>query len=39
MDRTTASRELARVFAFLAVGKIGQARIAAQQLINWLSSL
>jgi hypothetical protein len=39
MDRQTASRELARVFAYLAVGKTGAARMAAQQLINWLQSI
>ena len=39
MDRTTASRELARVFAYLACGKLGAARTAAQQLINWLESI
>lgn len=39
MDRTTASRELARVFAYLACGKTAAARTAAQALINWLQSI
>jgi len=39
MDRSTASRELARVFAYLACGRIDAARTAAQTLITWLESL
>jgi hypothetical protein len=39
MTRSDASRALAQVFAYLACGKTGAARIAAQQLINWLETL
>lgn len=39
MDRSTASRSLARVFAYLACGKPEQARLAAADLIDWLQSL
>lgn len=39
MDRTEASRELAKVFAFLACGKVAAARTHAAALIAWLESL
>jgi hypothetical protein len=39
MDRQTASTHIAKVFAFLACGKLDQARHHAQQLISWLESL
>jgi hypothetical protein len=39
MDRTEASRELARVFAYLAVGNTDKARTAAGRLIEWLQAI
>lgn len=39
MDRSTASRELARVFAYLACGQTAKARASAAVLISWLQSL
>ena len=39
MDRTEASRQIARVFAYLACGKTAQAREAAQTLIAWLATI
>lgn len=39
MDRAEASRQLGRVFAYLACGKPDKAREAAAKLIDWLGTL
>jgi hypothetical protein len=39
MDRQTAARHIAKVFAFLACGQPEQARVHAQQLVRWLQSI
>ena len=39
MDRTEATRALAKVFAYLACGKIEDARRHARPLIDWLEAL
>lgn len=39
MTREDAARHVGKVFAFLAVGKVEQARTHAQQLIAWLQTI
>ena len=39
MDRLEATRALAKVFAFLAVGKRAEARRWARTLIDWLIAI
>lgn len=39
MDRTEASRHIAKVFAYIAVGKMKDAHVHAQLLIDWLQHI
>jgi hypothetical protein len=39
MDRTEAARCLAKVFAHIAVGQPGTARVWAKKLIAWLQTI
>jgi hypothetical protein len=39
MDRQQAAQAIAKVFAYLACGKIDEARIWAHKLIAWLESI
>jgi len=39
MDRQTAARHIAKVFAFLACGHPEQARVHARALVAWLQSI